>query len=89
MSLPLGGGFDLDGNWEADIVDEYPLTGDCNDVGHCTHREGNIADISYLVRPPSGRDVQMTPQQREQMWGIIKNTVGLPLEHGHYHIRRR
>ena len=86
MSLPLGGGFDIEGNWEADIIDEYPQSGDCNDVGHCEHREGTVADISFSVLNPSGQVITMTPEQSEDMLGIIQSVAGAPLEHGHYHI---
>jgi len=86
MSLPLGGGFDLGGNWVADIIEQHPNDGRCNDVGHCEHRNGSSGDISFSVRNPSGQIVPMTPEQREDMLGIIESVVGAPLEHGHYHI---
>lgn len=89
ISLPRGGGFDVGGNWEDDIIDKFASRDTCNLVGHCEHREGNIADISFLVRDRLGRDMQMTPEQRERMWGILRYVVGSPSEHGHYHIRRR
>lgn len=90
ISLPHGGGFDLGGDWEADIIDQFPASRDtCNLVGHCTHREGNMADISYYVRPPSGSDSLMTPSQRRRLRRILDNTAGSVLEHGHYHFRGR
>jgi len=87
IGLPFGGGFDIGGNWEADIVDQYPDDARCNDTGHCEHREGKTVDISFLVRTQSGQDVEMTPEQREDIRSIIESLVGAPLEHGHYHIR--
>jgi len=86
MSLPLGGGFDLGGNWEADVYDQYPQSGDCNDTGHCEHREGTVADISFSVLNPSGDPVPMTPQQTDRIRQIIRRIIGAPLEHGHFHI---
>ncbi|HET6272620.1 MAG TPA: hypothetical protein VFG32_06530, partial [Bacteroidota bacterium] len=58
MSLPYGGGFDLGGNWDDDIYDEYPTIDSlCNDVGHCTHRQGITVDVSHQGLNQSGNYV--------------------------------
>ena len=89
ISLPYGGGFDLGGNWEDDIIDKFASRDTCNLVGHCTHREGNIADISYFVRPPSGPDSLFTEPQKRRVRRILDNAASSVLQHGHYHFRIR
>lgn len=90
MSLPLGGGFDVGGNWSGDIVDKSP--GDsstCNPVGHCEHRDGNTVD--FQVKPglsPSSPGT-LTEKQQDKLRAILRSIGGTHIheEGSHWHVR--
>lgn len=77
MSLKYGGGFDVNGNWELDIIDN-----------HSGHREGKNADVSFTVINPSGISVPITPKQQRNLLGLITRIYGYPYPHSdHYNLQ--
>jgi hypothetical protein len=67
MSLVYGGGFDIGNSWERDIIDQYPTDPKrCNDVGHCSHRQGRNADIGHQALNQQGRCVDVV------LWDLRK-----------------
>jgi len=49
MSLPYGGGFDIGGGWNADIVS--------GGAGHVLHREGKSIDFSKYYKDANGNNI--------------------------------
>jgi hypothetical protein len=84
----FGGGFDIGGHWEADIIDMYPDDPRrCNLVGHCGHRIGANVDIGFDLLDPGGERVGLGPSQLKTLTDIITGTTLAPLkERDHYHV---
>jgi hypothetical protein len=85
MSLPLGGAFDIFASWDQDVIEP-----NCRQQGHghCGHRRGTNADISFQVINPQGQQVLTTSRQRRRLLEIIRNIAGFPVTHrDHYHIQ--
>jgi hypothetical protein len=92
VSLDSGGGFDIGGHWEADIVDQFPESTDtCNLVGHCSHRIGRNADIGTVVLNPVGTQAALGRSQLKVLEDIITEIIGRKpgTEGNHYHVRGR
>lgn len=74
LSLPLGGGFDVKGNWSDDIVKKiFPPQKGCNPVGHCSHRDGRNIDIQIRGDINPNR---LRPPQWDRLQRIIRNRGG-------------
>jgi hypothetical protein len=86
MSLPLGGGFDVGGNWTSNITDLFLADKKrCNTVGHCGHRGGREVDIQ--VRPNLSPG-SLTQKQQQKLRDIILNRNGqIHTEGSHWHVR--
>jgi hypothetical protein len=87
MSLQTGGGFDVGGNWTADIVDQFPLdTKRCNSTGHCEHRDGRQVDVQVF---PDTNPKALSKVMRAELRKIIIDRGGRrPHEEGsHWHVR--
>jgi len=85
MSLPFGGAFDINGNWEQDVIEP-----NCRQpgFGHCGHRRGQNADISFQLINPRGQQVVMTGRQRLLLLQIITLIAGAPYQHSsHLHVQ--
>lgn len=84
MSLPYGGGFDIYGRWEQDIAQ---TTCRQSGFGHCTHRMGETADVSFDVINPQGSRVPLTDEQKTDLELIINAISGAPVVHSdHFHV---
>ena len=72
MSLPMGGLFDIDGDWR-------PTPADCNArpriKGHCTHRDGRDVDLGISVRDPLTRNVtrDIPCEDDERLEAVVTN----------------
>lgn len=87
MSLQTGGGFDVGGNWSADIVDLFPSdTQRCNSTGHCEHRDGRQVDIQIF---PNTTPKALSKVTKAELRKIIIDSGGQrPHEEGsHWHVR--
>lgn len=86
MSLPLGGGFDVGGNWTSNIVDLFPADKNrCSTVGHCGHRDGREADIQVSPNLSPG---SLPQKQQQKLRDIILNRNGkIHPEGSHWHVR--
>ncbi|MBI2385945.1 MAG: hypothetical protein HYV14_08020 [Elusimicrobia bacterium] len=87
MSLQLGGGFDVGGNWTADIVDQFPADRKrCNSTGHCEHRDGTAADFQVSTNLSPGA---LTQKQQQKLRDIILSRGGsrIHVEGSHWHVR--
>ncbi len=85
MSLPFGGGFDIGGDWYEDVNIAH-----CGEHGngHCTHRMGNNADISFDVLNQSNERISLSAVQRRDLLSIISQIVGQPFRHSdHFHLQ--
>ncbi len=88
ISLPMGGGFDVKGGWD------YDINIGCKKIGHCEHRVGLNADISYKVINSTDNNSIMVidKSQRRFLWSLIQDvTSEQSLDHGysggHFHLR--
>jgi murein endopeptidase len=84
MSLPFGGGFDISANWDEDISNPNCLQ---LGHGHCTHRLGRNADISFRAIN-NNSSINLNSAQLRILFDIIENFYGSPHEHSdHYHLQ--
>jgi hypothetical protein len=84
MSLSNGGGFDISGHWDTDVIV------DCNHRGHCTHRIGTNADISFYASNTQDQRVTLTNAQQRKLILIITGIYGTPnieTTRAHFHLQ--
>ena len=93
MSLPLGGGFDIYGNWIEDIENRDNSNRTCGQSGHghCTHRMGLNADISFRILDPNNNLIRINQEQYRVLLQYIREFYGQPYVHTgsneHFHLQ--
>ena len=93
MSLPLGGGFDIYGNWIEDIENRDNNNRPCvqSGHGHCTHRMGLNADISFRILDQYNNLVRINQEQYRILLQYITEFYGQPYIHRgnneHFHLQ--